>query len=275
MGEQLTVPFRTASPPPDIPVTSMTGEQLRDYVIDRHRERNRIDGEIIQALGQLAALTPPQRPGIELGDGLAEELALDLHLSPNTTAKHLCDAQTLVTRLPGTVAAMVAGEGDVMRAKAMREYTADLDDDQALSVEERVLAGGVRENLTQFKHALRREVIRADPRGAEERRQLARAHRDVTKWHKPDGPSSITLQPHEADLAYSQLDLLAQQCTTSRSQAQKRADVFMDLILGKPVNRPQVAVNVHIPMTTLMGLNQEPGEISGYGPIPGSEEHTS
>src|ERR1043165_3215514 len=137
MGEQLTVPFHNASPSPDIPVTSMTSEQLRDYVINRHRERNRIDGEIVQALGQLAALTPPQRPGIELGDGLAEELALDLHLSPNTTAKHLCDAQTLVTRLPGTVAAMVAGDVDVMRAKAMREYTTELDDDQALSVEQK------------------------------------------------------------------------------------------------------------------------------------------
>src|ERR1043165_6200015 len=187
MDEQLTVPFHAASPPPDIPVASMTGEQLHGYVIDRYRERNRIDGEIVQALGRLAALTPPQRPGIELGDGVAEELALDLRLSPNTTAKHLCDAQTLVSRLPGTVAAMLDGVVDVMRAKAMREYTTELDDDQALSVEKRVLAGGVRENLTQFKHALRREVIRADPHGAEERRQLARAHRDVTKWHKPDG----------------------------------------------------------------------------------------
>src|ERR1043165_3036192 len=149
MGEQLAVPFRNPSPPPDIPVTHMTGEQLHGYVIDRHRERNRIDGEIVQALGRLAALTPPQRPGVELGDGVAEELAVDLCLSPNTTAKHLCEAQVLVSRLPGTVAAMVAGEVDVMRAKAMREYTVDLDDDQAAQVEQRVLAGGVRENLTQ------------------------------------------------------------------------------------------------------------------------------
>src|ERR1043165_4270391 len=103
MGEQLAVPFRNPSPPPDIPVTSMTGEQLHGYVIDRYRERNRIDGEIVQALGRLAALTPPQRPGIELGDGVAEELAVDLRLSPNTTAKHLCEAQVLVSRLPGTV----------------------------------------------------------------------------------------------------------------------------------------------------------------------------
>nr|WP_232328228.1 HNH endonuclease signature motif containing protein [Kibdelosporangium sp. MJ126-NF4] len=253
-----------------MPVTEMTRDQLRDYLVERHQQRNRVDGEIIQAYAQLTTLTSPRRPKTDLADGVAEELALDLNLSPNTIAKHLCEAQELVSRLSATVNAMVTGEVDVMRAKAMRDYTTYLDDDQASRVEQRVLDDGVRENLTQFKHALRREVIHVDPEGEEERRQLVKARRDITKWHKPDGTSTltITLQPHEAELAYCQLDLLARHCTApGRNRAQKRADVFMDLINGKTPDRPAVTMNVLAPMTTLMGLNQAPGEISGYGPI--------
>ncbi|ONI84221.1 hypothetical protein ALI144C_16275 [Actinosynnema sp. ALI-1.44] len=248
----------------------MTRDQVLDFLVDRHRRRNQIDGEIVQAYARFAELTPPRRSGITIGDGAAEEIALELAVSPNTTAKHLHEAQELVTRLPGTVSALTTGEIDVMRAKAVREYTTELDDDQAARVEKRVLAGGRQENLTRFKHVLRREVIRADPQGAEQRRLAVKAQRDVTRWHRADGTSSLTvhLQPHEAELAYQHINLLAEHAQgTSGNLARARAEVFMDLIGGKDVDRPRVSVNVVVPMTTLMGLNQEPGEISGIGPI--------
>ncbi|RSM90614.1 DUF222 domain-containing protein [Kibdelosporangium aridum] len=261
MSEQLTITRHEA--PPDIPVELMNREETLTYIRDRYQARNAIDAELIHGLAHFAELTPPQRSGIDLGDGAAEELALELNLSPNTTAKQLHQAHTMVTRLPATVDALRRSRIDYMRAKAVHDYTTDLDDDQAAEVEKRVLDGGQCENLTKFKHALNREVIRADPVGAEERRKLAKARRDVTKWTKPDGTSSlnVTLQPHEAEQAYAQIELIAKQTKKSR------ADVFMDLVMGKKIDRPPVTVNVVVPMTTLMGLNQEPGEISGVGPI--------
>ncbi|ALG12540.1 HNH endonuclease signature motif containing protein [Kibdelosporangium phytohabitans] len=269
MFEQLVVPFRPP-PPLNIPISDMTREQILGFLVDRHRRRSQLDGEIVQACARFAELTPPQRSGISIGDGAAEELALELSVSPLTAAKHLHEAQTLAIRLPATVSALTEGELDIMRAKAVHDYTADLDDDQAAQVEKRVLSGGKRDNLTRFKHALNREVIRADPRGAEKRRLSAKCRRDVTRWHRPDGTSTVTvtLQPHEAELTYQHIDELARRAGgPRRNLGQARADVFVDLLQGKDNPRPPVSLHVMVPMTTLMGLNQEPGEISGIGPI--------
>jgi hypothetical protein len=42
----------------------------------------------------------------------------------------------------------------------------------------------------------------------------------------------------------------------------------MDMILDRQVDMTgNVQMNVTVPLTTLMGLNRNPGEISGYGPI--------
>ncbi|ONI84239.1 hypothetical protein ALI144C_16385 [Actinosynnema sp. ALI-1.44] len=270
MCEQLNLPLRTIRQPADIPLADMTDDQVLDYIAYHHQARSTADAKLIRGFARFAELRQPRRTGIDLGDGAAEEVAMELSVSPNTAAAHLSQAKSLVARLPATVNALEAGEIDYTRTKALHDYTTELNADQAAEVEKRVLEGGKRDNLTRFKHALRRTVIRVDPRGAEQRRQRAREHRDVTKWDKPDGTATlgITLDPHEAHMAYHQITTLAAQRTTpGRSLAQRRADVFMDMVLGKEMNRPPVTVNVLVPMTTLLGLNQEPGEISGYGPI--------
>jgi hypothetical protein len=79
---------------------------------------------------------------------------------------------------------------------------------------------------------------------------------------------NIVLEAHEAELAYRQIDTLAEKVLTrGGSLEQCRADVFMDLVMGKDIKRPPVHVNITVPMTTLMGLNQTPGEITGFGPV--------
>ncbi|RSM84747.1 HNH endonuclease [Kibdelosporangium aridum] len=234
------------------------------------QQKARADAEYIRALADYATDHQPTRKGASIADGAPEEIAVELNMSPNKATVDILLAQHMVTRLPNTVDALEHGTIDLPRAKAMRDYTEPLDEDQAAEVEKRVLDNGPRDNLTKFKRGLGKEVIRADPEGAEERRQLAKAERDVAKWHKPFGPSALTiyLEPHEAELAYNQIDSLARRIKTpDRSLAQCRADVFMDLVIGKNTLQPLVNLNVVVPMTTLMGLNREPGEISGIGPI--------
>jgi hypothetical protein len=145
-----------------------------------------------------------------------------------------------------------------------------LTDAQARRVEEKVLAYGRRANPGRFRHSIRHHVIAADPSAAERLRRTARATRDVTGRDLPDGMSqlAITLQPHEAQAAYDQINTLANKAKTpDRTLAQCRADVFLDLVLGTMPDRAPVQVNVMVPLTTLMGLNRHPGEISGFGPI--------
>jgi hypothetical protein len=47
---------------------------------------------------------------------------------------------------------------------------------------------------------------------------------------------------------------------------QRRADVVCDLLLGKASN-VRVQLQVTVPATMLMRLDDQPGECAGYGPI--------
>jgi hypothetical protein len=59
---------------------------------------------------------------------------------------------------------------------------------------------------------------------------------------------------------------LAKMQFDDRTMDQRRADVVCDLLLGKPSN-VQVQLQVTVPATMLMGLDDQPGELAGYGPI--------
>jgi hypothetical protein len=51
---------------------------------------------------------------------------------------------------------------------------------------------------------------------------------------------------------------------------QRRADALVDLLTGAAASRPgrAPAVQVTVAASTLLGLDEQPGELAGYGPIP-------
>lgn len=243
---------RKPEEPPDIPLAEMNDEQLLNFINYHYQAECSSQGKLIQGLARFTELRLPKRPGIHIGDGAAEEIALELCMSPTTAARKLCQAKTMAARLPNTVDALAAGEIDYMRAKAMHDATAELELHQASEVEKRVLDDGRQESLLRFKLGIKREVLRADP-DAEQRRQFAKADRNVIGTDRPDGMAclDVILEPHEAQAAYDQINLLANQAKTpERSLAQCRADVFMDLVMGKSGKRAAVNVNVLVPLST-------------------------
>jgi uncharacterized protein DUF222 len=65
------------------------------------------------------------------------------------------------------------------------------------------------------------------------------------------------------------VDKIARQTKTPddpRTMDQRRADVVCDLLLGKPSN-VRVSLRVTVPVSMVMGLDDQPGELAGYGPI--------
>jgi hypothetical protein len=268
MGENTLFALRDTSPPADIPIETMTANQCLDGLIDAQENLAFWNAKNARLMARFAELR--KENGSDLGEGAVEEIAIELAMNPHTAAIHLNQAHDLVTRLPATTAALEAGDIDYVRAKAMKDLTEVLTDAQARRVEEKVLEHGRRVNPGRFRQSVRYHVIAADPSAAERLRRTAKATRDVTGRDLPEGMGqlSITLEPHEAQAAYDQINMLANKAKTpERSLAQCRADVFMDLVLGKTTERAQVNVNVIVPMSTLMGLNRHPGEITGYGPI--------
>jgi hypothetical protein len=119
---------------------------------------------------------------------------------------------------------------------------------------------------------VKRAVLRVDPDGAQARHQQKRKDRRIVVTPADDSMAELWayLPAPAAAAIYETVDMAARRAMTpgdTRTADQRRADAFIDLILGEATG-PAAQVNVIVPMSSLLGLDQEPAELAGYGPIP-------
>jgi hypothetical protein len=210
-------------------------------------------------------------------------VSLALQLPLRTAQTRLAQATTLVRELPRTLAAVAAGSISAAHANVLAEavWRLPADPELAAALERAVLppvlaAGCV--TVPQLKRRVRRAVLALDPATAEERHQRAVADRRVEFQPGEDGMASLTalLPAPEAQLIYTRLTaataLLPSQ--DSRTLDQQRADLFVDAVLsGLPADAlPMVqgrrpAIHVVVCADTLLGLDDQPAQLTGYGPI--------
>ncbi|ALG07214.1 DUF222 domain-containing protein [Kibdelosporangium phytohabitans] len=226
----------------------------------------------IRDLAKLAECRPPDRPGIQLADGTPEELAAPMNMSIRVATKRILEAEHIVRRLPATLQALQDGVIDTARLRATYQITKDLSDDDALTVEKAVLSHGAHASYQEYRRALRRQAMKVDPEAAERKRKQRLEQRDVVTRKSEDGSAKLvaTMLAGEAESAYNVLNHLAHKAKTpddTRTLAQRRADALIDLVLGNDRQRVRATINVTVPLSTLIGLNDEPGELTEYGPI--------
>ena len=216
--------------------------------------------------------------------GLAQEaVSLALQLPLRTAQTRLAHAETLVTQLPVTLAAVSAGALSAAHANVLAEATWRLPADPAFpaALEAAVLpatlaAGCV--TVPQLRRRVRRAVLALDPATAEQRHQLALADRRVEYHPDEDGMASLTalLPAPEAQLIYTRLTAATGLLPAEdpRTRDQQRADLFVDAMLsGLPLDAlPTVqgrrpAIPVTVAADTLLGLDDQPAQLTGYGPI--------
>ena len=208
----------------------------------------------------------------------ALEVAAELRIS-RRAAEARIDLALQLERLTGTREALTTGSLDLAKARAMATATRDLPDAAAAAVESRVLPRAPEQVLGGFKESLARAVLRVDPAAAKERHRRAVADRKVELVPLADGMAGIwaLLRAEHAVALLEGITALAHKAKgpeDSRTLDQRRADVLADFggdLLERPDlprrhgRRPHLQVTVGI--TTLLGLDDEPGELSGYGPI--------
>jgi hypothetical protein len=250
------------------------------------RQTARLQALAIRAQAQLAALRPVLGP--EDGDGppysgfLADELAAELEQCPRTVAGELAKAWDLADRLPDAVDALATGDLDLRRLRALADITATLTDGQRATVEAAMLAGSRLASAAQWRRKIHRLVHRLDPDTAAKRRRQAHATRSLTMQPLPDGMAQLTaiLAAEDARAIYDRIDQLARSdarhdarddATTGldpRPIAARRADILTALLLGNRRELVSVEIQVIAPIGTLAGLDDNPAELVGYGPIP-------
>ena len=192
-----------------------------------------------------------------------------------------------LARLPGTRLALAGGRIDLAKARAIIEAVAPLSDAAAAAVEARVLGRAPTQTVPNLKACLARAVIAADPAAAEARRLAKAAARGVSRWR--DGDNGSVLQWAGSDEEIEGFWLWLTGCALAargprgvddRTLDQVRSDVLADIgarglalavtDTGAPLptrkgRAPQIGVVVAA--STLLGLDEEPGELAGVGPV--------
>ncbi len=255
-----------------------------DALAALERQRSWIDAQQLRLLAVMAN-DPVEAGSIEEMDKqwIKEDVACALRLSAQTAADRLEFAKAM-TRLPATLDLQERGQITVHHSRHLAETVMTLDDKTATAVETSVLPKAPEQVLANFKRSVRKAVLSVAPKPAEERHVEAVKQRRVVRTPVADGMSEIwmLLPDTGATTFMTAVDAVARRvpCGDDRTADQRRADAVVQLALntlhgsvGDELPREhglRPSVQVTVALSTLLGLDEQPGELAGCGPIPAS-----
>jgi hypothetical protein len=223
----------------------------------------------------------------------ALEVAARLAVSSAEGESLVARAEYLQQVLPDTFAAWAAGRVDTAKADLIARRLCRHDDELARKVEARVLPKAEELTVESLRRLISREIHRLDPKDAKARHEDAKQRRYITITPVGDGMSWIEgYVPDEVAAAVkATLDAGAAALKQAnpddgRSMGARRVDVlaalaFAAIAAGRvggcsacgggsklaDAQRRPVAVNVTVSADTLLGFDERPGELAGFGPI--------
>ena len=168
----------------------------------------------------------------------AGQVALALAMSHDGASSWIDLGIVLTWRLPATGAALAAGRIDLARARMIVRMTTPLSDAAARQVEAAVLGRAGWLTLGQLHAALRRAVIKADPEGAERRREHAERNAKVVLYPEDEGTATLagySLPGVQAAAAMARVTAMAKALKAAGTAGGidlVRAQVFIGLLLG-------------------------------------------
>ncbi len=246
------------------------------------------------AARKLAAIAELARrnPKPEDAEFTADQLAYALGESRNRGYDLLGTADHLATRLPGTRAALYEGTLSLGKARLIATATALLDPDEARAAEQKVLDRAAGLTPGGLRAAIARAVMEVAPEKARQRRETAARFARVERWAEDSGNAALMgreLTPDEVLAADQRICWWAGELRKAGLEGgmdELRARAYLDLLLGKdsrsrpasgePAANPSPGaapggfagrVTLTVPLATLTGLADRPGELAGLGPV--------
>jgi len=234
------------------------------------------------------------------------ELALRLGTSPGSARRLVRTGLAFRRDLAPTGEALAAGQIDAAKALVITDALYDVPTQLALGVQDAVLPRAPHRSTRQVAADIRAAIIQLDPAEAVTRHRDAADKRCVSRPKPlPDGMAGLWLHSTatEVHALYESIDSAARTARLAgdpRTLDQLRADLICQRVLrgectagatrpagasdtaGQPgaVDSASTAgtpgtclpgiradVRVIVPLSTLIGTSDEPGELAGYGPI--------
>ncbi len=213
-------------------------------------------------------------PRAKRGRGVASEVALARHDSPNRGSRHLGFAKALVYEMPHTLAALESGVLSEWRATLIVRESA------CLSVEDRrTLDAEMCGDVTtlagmgdkRIEAEAKKIAYRLDPQAVVDRAAKAAEDRNVWIRPAPDCMARLTvLLPVQKGVGvYAALKRTADTTFDGRTRGQVMADTVAERVTGRPAEVAEpVAVNLLLSDQTLLADDENPAVVEGYGPVP-------
>ena len=211
-------------------------------------------------------------------DATASEVQAALHLTRRAAGMQVDLAFQLCQRLPEVGQALHEGLIDLARARVLSDLTSPLPQGLAQEVVGTALAKAPSLTTGQLRAHLQRLIISVDPAAAQERYEEKLEERRVFTEQGEDGTANLmglNLPPAEVTRAMRRINRLARALKAKgdkRRIDQIRADILLDLLTGRnqaeqgPSGERGV-VEIRVDLSTLAGLDDQPGEIPGWGPV--------
>ncbi|WP_193043737.1 13E12 repeat family protein [Mycolicibacterium baixiangningiae] len=215
-------------------------------------------------------------PARKRGRGLASEVALARRDCPNKGGRHLGFARALVHEMPHTLAALECGVLSEWRATLIVRESACLSVDDRRVLDEEMCADmskldGLGDN--RIEADAKKIAYRLDPQAVVDRAAKAASERNVSCRPAPDAMTYVTalLPVGQGVAVYAALKRSADTTFDDRSRGQVMADTLVERVTGRPADSATpVAVNLVITDESLLGGDDVPADIAGYGPVPAS-----
>ncbi|WP_229702610.1 HNH endonuclease signature motif containing protein [Streptomyces albiflavescens] len=215
-------------------------------------------------------------------DCAAEEVACALRLANATAGQRLATATLLHTRHRATLGLLAGGQISYPQARALADQCRVLSDEAAGQVESVMVAKMPSQSAGQTMAAVRHHIHRVDPEGAEQRHAQRVRERRTLSYPQEDGMAlfGAILPAQQTAMMEQAVDThAATYVDDGRTLDQKRADALYDLVVnqprpaaasgtaGSPAGRGAAVVQVTVPFDILLGADEGPADLKGYGPI--------
>jgi hypothetical protein len=251
--------------------------------IDRIRALEELKAAVAAAQArETAAFVASQRAaqqaaGVQserIGRGIAAQVALARRMSPSAAQRYVGWCTILTSELPETFAALRAGRVSEARALTVAKETIWLSRAHRGQVDAELAPRLERLGDRAVEAEARKIGYRLDPQGFVARSQAAANDRRVSLRPAPDVMARLTVfaPAAQAVAAYAALTRAADTHTATgdeRGRGQLMADLAIERLTGH-ANASDVPVEVAVVVgaDTLLGIDDEPGHLHGYGPIP-------
>jgi hypothetical protein len=245
----------------------------------RARLRAHVDAELLaDMVCVLDAETRALSAGLtvdQIHEVTAGEIQAALCWTRRMAERRLDFAATMVSDYPQVWEMLHAGLIDLARARVIVDQTCHLEPEVRDKVVGVALERAPIQTTGLLAARIRRLAIWVAPDNAREKYRQGLEERRVVSDANPDGTANLSglqLSPADTQAVMRKINRLSHQIKATgdpRSIDQIRADIFLDLLKGRDqqTGASQAVVDIQVELTTLLQLDDRPGELPGWGPV--------